>query len=67
MLSVNDLENAAVILSLPEKFSAVTTHFEQKGSIDNKALADASRLSVFNNKNQVTTQTISSTANAAKS
>lgn len=66
MLSVNDIENAAVISSLPEKFSAVTTHFEQQATIENKALTDAIRSSVMNNKNCTATQSISNTANFVK-
>lgn len=66
MLSVDDIENASVISSLPEKFSAVTTHFEQQNSIENKQLTDAIRSSVINAKNRATSQGISSTANAAK-
>lgn len=64
LLSVDDIENAAVISSLPEKFSAVTTHFEQQATIDNKALTDAIRSSVVTNKNRV--NTLSSTANAVR-
>lgn len=64
LLSVDDIENAAVISSLPEKFSAVTTHFEQKAAIDNKALTDAIRSSVVTNKNRV--NTLSSTVNVVK-
>lgn len=41
MLSVNYIENAAVISLLLEKFSAVTTHFEQQETIINKSLTDA--------------------------
>lgn len=64
LFSVDEFENAAVISSMPEKFSAVTTHSEQQASIDNKALTDAIRSSVVTKKNRV--NTLSSTANFVK-
>lgn len=66
MLSVDDIKNASVISSLPDKFSAVTTHFEQQDVIVNKHLTDAIRASVINTKNRNNSQGLASTEIAMK-
>lgn len=66
MLSVDDIENASDISSIPKSFSAVTTHLKQQNKIVNKQLTDSIRASVINSKNRTNSQGMSSTANAVK-
>lgn len=65
-ISIEDVKITALISSLPSSSTSVTSHFERQTTVSYKAVSDAVRSTVVNNKDRTVKTTGSSTANSVK-
>lgn len=65
-ISIEDIKKAALTSSLPSSFTSVTSHFERQATVSYKAVSDAVRSAVINNKNRTAQPSVMSTANSVK-